>query len=61
MELLKLYWLPDQPLYDPPLPEGYSIVPFDPQTDVSAWCDCLRGGALIDDCKTDADAYARDI
>lgn len=61
MELLKLYWLPDQPLHDPDLPAGWQITHFQPGTDVSAWCSCLRGGNLIDDCASDADAYARDI
>ena len=61
MELLKLYWLPDAPLFDPPLPAGCSLRPFDPQRDLPLWYDCLRGGALIDDCAAAADAFAREI
>lgn len=47
LSMLKMYWLPEKPV-EPVLPEGYSYSLFNPATDVHAWCECLRGGRLID-------------
>ncbi|MCR5040481.1 MAG: Gfo/Idh/MocA family oxidoreductase [Clostridia bacterium] len=60
MSQLKMYRLFDTPVAEYELPEGYSFSHFDPVKDVHAWCECLRGGALIDG-RTDEQAYRDEI
>ena len=60
MAQLKMYWFPDTPIEEIPLPEGYSYSGFDPAKDIHAWCDCLRGGALIDG-RSDGVGYGQEI
>lgn len=55
-----MYWFPESPLVEPTLPEGYSYSLFDPMKDVHAWCECLRGGRLIDGL-SDEQAYFNEI
>ncbi len=59
MSQLKMYRLPG-PFEEPVLPEGYSYGRFDPDKDRHAWCECLRGGHLIDG-RTDEEAYRDEI
>lgn len=60
MAQLKMYRLFDAPIEEPTLPEGYSFVHFVPGKDEHEWCNCLRGGHLIDD-RTDEEAYRDEI
>ena len=60
MAQLKMYRFFDEPIAEPTLPEGYSFSHFDPKTDVHAWCECLRGGNLIEGA-SDGVAYGREI
>ena len=49
MEQLKMYFIPGTPVRTAPLPDGFSISFFDPERDLTAWCDCLRNGDLLGD------------
>lgn len=60
MAQLKMYRLFDTPIREYTLPEGYSFSHFVPGADVHAWCECLRGGNLIDS-RTDEEAYRDEI
>ena len=60
MAQLKMYRLFDEPIKEYELPDGYSFASFDPDKDIHAWCECLRGGALIDG-RTDEEAYKQEI
>ncbi len=60
MAQLKMYWFPDTPIEEVALPEGYSFSHFDPAKDIHAWCDCLRGGALIDG-RSDGVGFGQEI
>lgn len=60
MAMLKLYRDMSGAFSLPDLPEGYSFSGFDPGKDIHAWCECLRGGNLIDGL-SDEDAYKREI
>lgn len=60
MAQLKMYRLMDEPFEEPQLPEGYSYGSFDPEKDIHAWCECLRGGNLIEG-RTDEEAYRDEI
>ena len=60
MAQLKMYRLFDAPIEEPTLPEGYSFVHFVPGKDEHEWCNCLRGGHLIDT-RTDEEAYRDEI
>ncbi len=60
MAQLKMYRLMDEPFEEPKLPEGYSYGTFDPEKDIHAWCECLRGGNLIEG-RTDEEAYRDEI
>ncbi len=60
MAQLKMYWFPDTPIEEVTLPEGYSFSHFDPAKDIHAWCECLRGGALIDG-RSDGVGYGQEI
>jgi len=42
------------------LPEGFSFSLFNPATDVHEWCECLRGGHLIDG-RSDEQAFFDEI
>ena len=55
-----MYRLFDTPIREYTLPEGYSFSHFVPGADVHAWCECLRGGNLIDS-RTDEEAYRDEI
>jgi len=55
-----MYWFPTTEIPDTPLPEGYSISRFAPRKDIHAWCECLRGGNLIDG-RSDGRAYGEEI
>lgn len=60
MSQLKMYRLFDTPIEELTLPEGYSFSHFVPGKDEHAWCECLRGGALIDG-RSDEQAYRDEI
>ena len=60
MAQLKMYRMMDRPFEEPELPEGYSYGTFDPEKDIHAWCECLRGGNLIEG-RTDEEAYRDEI
>lgn len=60
MAQLKMYLLPDTTIKEVSLPESYSFSQFIPGVDLHAWCECLRGGNLIDG-RTDEEAYQREI
>ena len=60
MAQLKMYRMMDRPIEEPALPEGYSYGAFDPEKDIHAWCECLRGGNLIEG-RTDEEAYRDEI
>lgn len=60
MSQLKMYCLPKNFRGVSPLPEGYSYSLFNPATDVHAWCECLRGGHLIDG-RSDDQAFFDEI
>ncbi len=60
MAQLKMYRLWNTPVKELTLPEGYSFVHFVPGRDEHAWCECLRGGNLIDT-RTDEEAYRDEI
>ncbi|MBR5424028.1 MAG: GNAT family N-acetyltransferase [Clostridia bacterium] len=49
MAQLKMYWFPDSPISDPPLPEGYSISNYRTDADRMAWVECCRNGLVADD------------
>lgn len=59
MAQLKMYWLPDSPLEEMTLPEGYSFSHFDPEKDIQAWHDCILNG-LCDGMTAEA-AYKQEI
>ena len=59
MAQLKMYWFPDTPIHDPPLPEGYSISNYKTEADKLAWCACCRNGLVADD--AGAETFDRDI
>ena len=59
MSQLKMYFLPDTPIKEYPLPEGYSYSGFDPAKDVQAWLDCIQPG-LCDGMTAEA-AYRQEI
>lgn len=59
MAQLKMYWLPDSPLEELTLPEGYSFSHFDPQKDVQSWHNCILNG-LCDGMTAEA-AYVQEI
>ena len=60
MSMLKLYRDMSDPVIMPELPGGYSLSRFSSEADIHAWCECLRGGRLIDDL-TDEEAFEREI
>lgn len=60
MAQLKMYRLWNTPVKELTLPEGYSFAHFVPGRDEHAWCECLRGGHLIDT-RTDEEAYRDEI
>lgn len=49
MAQLKMYWLAGTPIYDVPLPEGYSISNYKTEADKLAWCECCKNGLVADD------------
>ena len=49
MAQLKMYWFPDTPINDPPLPEGYSISNYKTEADKLAWVECCKNGLVGDD------------
>ena len=60
MKQLKMVRFFDVPVECPPLPEGVCVSRFASEADVHAWCECLRGGALIEG-RSDADAFRQEI
>lgn len=59
MSQLKMYWLPDTPIKDVTLPEGYSFSHFDPEKDIHEWHNCILNGLC--DGITDEQAYQNEI
>jgi len=59
MAQLKMYWFPDTPINDPPLPEGYSISNYKTEGDKLSWCECCKDGLVADD--ADEKAFDKDI
>lgn len=59
MSQLKMYWLPDTPIEELTLPEGYSYSHFDPAKDIHAWHECILHGLC--DGITDEQAYQNEI
>lgn len=49
MAQLKMYWLPETPINEVPLPEGYSISNYKTEADKLAWCECCKNGLVADD------------
>ncbi len=49
MAQLKMYWFPDTPISDPPLPEGYSLSNYKTEADKLAWVECCKNGLVGDD------------
>ncbi|MBQ7637858.1 MAG: GNAT family N-acetyltransferase [Clostridia bacterium] len=54
MAQLKMYWFPDTPIDDPPLPDGYSISTYKTGSDKLAWCECCKNGLIGDDAGVEA-------
>ncbi|MCQ2462352.1 MAG: GNAT family N-acetyltransferase [Clostridia bacterium] len=59
MSQLKMYWLPDTPIKQLTLPEGYSFSHFDPSKDIHEWHNCILNGLC--DGITDEQAYQNEI
>lgn len=49
MAQLKMYWFPDTPISDPPLPAGYSFSKYKTEADKLAWVECCKNGLVGDD------------
>ncbi len=54
MAQLKMYWFPDQPIHEEPLPEGYSISRYKTEADKLAWVECCKNGLVGDDATAEA-------
>ena len=49
MAQLKMYWFPDAPIDEVPLPEGYSVSRYKTEADKLAWVECCKNGLVGDD------------
>ena len=54
MAQLKMYWFPDTPVREVPLPPGYSVSNYKTPADKEAWLACCRKGLVGDDAGTGA-------
>ncbi|MBR4428596.1 MAG: GNAT family N-acetyltransferase, partial [Clostridia bacterium] len=54
MAQLKMYWFPDGPIDDAPLPEGYSFSHYKTEADKLAWAECCHNGLIGDEAGAEA-------
>ena len=54
MAQLKMYWFPDRPINEEPLPAGYSVSRYKTEADKLAWVECCKNGLVGDDATAEA-------